>query len=84
MAKKVMITETILRDAHQSQAATRMRLDEMLPMLEKLDNVVIDVALDGEEDVVAVFLRKGRKIDTYTRYIDALPIAESGHILHFA
>ncbi|MBR5439683.1 MAG: pyruvate carboxylase subunit B [Clostridia bacterium] len=39
MAKKVMITETILRDAHQSQAATRMRLDEMLPMLEKLDDV---------------------------------------------
>ena len=34
----VMITETILRDAHQSQAATRMRLDEMLPMCEKLDN----------------------------------------------
>ena len=26
----VKITETILRDAHQSQAATRMRLDEML------------------------------------------------------
>lgn len=34
----VKITETILRDAHQSQAATRMRLDEMLPMCEKLDN----------------------------------------------
>ena len=31
MAKKVMITETILRDAHQSQAATRMRLEDMLP-----------------------------------------------------
>ena len=28
---KVQITETILRDAHQSQAATRMRTDEMLP-----------------------------------------------------
>jgi pyruvate/oxaloacetate carboxyltransferase len=25
---KVQITDTILRDAHQSQAATRMRLDE--------------------------------------------------------
>ncbi len=35
--KKVMITETILRDAHQSQAATRMRLDEMIPALEVLD-----------------------------------------------
>ncbi|MDL2205753.1 oxaloacetate decarboxylase subunit alpha [Eubacteriales bacterium OttesenSCG-928-N13] len=36
---KVLITDTILRDAHQSQAATRMRLDEMLPACEKLDKV---------------------------------------------
>ena len=36
---KVQITETILRDAHQSQAATRMRLDEMLPVADKLDKV---------------------------------------------
>lgn len=35
----VKITETILRDAHQSQAATRMRLDVMLPVAEKLDKV---------------------------------------------
>ena len=34
-----MITDTILRDAHQSQAATRMRIDDMLPALEKLDKV---------------------------------------------
>ena len=37
--KKIMITETILRDAHQSQAATRMRPDEMLPVLEQLDDI---------------------------------------------
>lgn len=36
---KVMITETILRDAHQSQAATRMRIDEMLPVASKLDKI---------------------------------------------
>ncbi len=36
---KVQICETILRDAHQSQAATRMRLDEMLPVADKLDKV---------------------------------------------
>ncbi|MCI5661846.1 MAG: oxaloacetate decarboxylase subunit alpha [Clostridia bacterium] len=35
---KVMITETILRDAQQSQAATRMRLEDMLPACEVLDN----------------------------------------------
>jgi len=37
--KKVNITDTILRDAHQSLAATRMRTDEMLPVLDKLDKV---------------------------------------------
>ena len=36
---KVMITETILRDAHQSQAATRMRVEDMLPACEVLDKV---------------------------------------------
>ena len=34
---KVRITETILRDAHQSQAATRMRTEEMLPACKLLD-----------------------------------------------
>jgi len=36
---KVLITDTILRDGHQSQAATRMRTDEMLPVCELLDKV---------------------------------------------
>ena len=36
---KVMITETILRDAHQSQAATRMRTEDMLPACDVLDKV---------------------------------------------
>ena len=39
MAKKVMITDTILRDAHQSHAATRMRLEQMLPVLDQLDKI---------------------------------------------
>ncbi len=34
---QVKITETILRDAHQSLVATRMTMDEMLPALELLD-----------------------------------------------
>lgn len=33
------ITELVLRDAHQSLFATRMRLDDMLPIAEKLDQV---------------------------------------------
>ena len=36
---KVGITETILRDAHQSLIATRMTTEEMLPALELLDNI---------------------------------------------
>lgn len=36
---KLQITDTILRDAHQSQAATRMRLSDMLPVLDKLDKI---------------------------------------------
>ena len=39
MAKKLMITDTILRDAHQSQAATRMRTEDMLPACEILDSI---------------------------------------------
>ena len=36
---RVKITETVLRDAHQSLIATRMKTEDMLPILEKLDNV---------------------------------------------
>ena len=38
-AKPVKITETILRDAHQSLIATRMTTEQMLPILEKMDSV---------------------------------------------
>jgi len=36
--KKVFITDTILRDAHQSQAATRMRIEDMLPACKALND----------------------------------------------
>ena len=39
MANKLFITDTILRDAHQSQAATRMRVEDMLPACEILDEI---------------------------------------------
>ena len=35
----VMLTDTTLRDAHQSLIATRMRTRDMLPVAEKLDKV---------------------------------------------
>jgi len=37
--QKLGITELVLRDAHQSLFATRMRIDDMLPIAEKLDNI---------------------------------------------
>ena len=37
--KKILVTETVLRDAHQSLIATRMSIDDMMPILEKLDKV---------------------------------------------
>ena len=36
---KVKVTETVLRDAHQSLIATRMTTDEMLPILPLMDKV---------------------------------------------
>mgnify|MGYP000638698818 CR=1 FL=1 len=39
MAKKILITETVLRDAHQSLLATRMPLSDMEPILEKMDKI---------------------------------------------
>ncbi len=37
--KPVKITETVLRDAHQSLIATRMTTEEMLPIIDKMDQV---------------------------------------------
>ena len=38
-ANKVEITELVFRDAHQSLFATRMRIDDMLPIADKLDKI---------------------------------------------
>ena len=37
--KPIKITETILRDAHQSLIATRMTTEQMLPIIDKMDQV---------------------------------------------
>ncbi|HDL4112083.1 TPA: sodium-extruding oxaloacetate decarboxylase subunit alpha [Mannheimia haemolytica] len=37
--KKIAITDVVLRDAHQSLFATRLRLDDMLPIASELDNI---------------------------------------------
>ena len=38
-AKPLGITEVVLRDGHQSILATRMRIEDMLPIADKLDQV---------------------------------------------
>lgn len=79
MAKKVLITETILRDAHQSQAATRMRLDEMIPMLEQLDDIGF-YSLEGwggaTFDSCLRFLNEDpwERLRTLKKYIKKTPI----------
>lgn len=37
--RRIKITDTTLRDAHQSLLATRMRTEDMLPIAEKMDAV---------------------------------------------
>lgn len=60
---KVKIMETILRDAHQSQAATRMKTEEMLPVADKLDNI----------GFYALEAWGGATFDSCLRYLDEDP-----------
>lgn len=39
MSKPIQITDNVLRDGHQSLFATRMRIDDMLPIAEQLDKI---------------------------------------------
>lgn len=39
MTKPLKITDVVLRDAHQSLFATRLRIEDMLPIAEKLDKI---------------------------------------------
>lgn len=60
---KIKITETALRDAHQSLIATRMKLDEMLPIAEKLDKIGYH----------AVEIWGGATFDSCLRYLNEDP-----------
>ena len=58
--KKILITETVLRDAHQSLCATRMRISQMLPQLEALDEIGFN----------ALEAWGGATFDTCLRFLD--------------
>lgn len=61
--RKIHITETVLRDAHQSLLATRMRTEDMLPIAEKLDQV----------GFWSVEMWGGATFDTCLRYLKECP-----------
>ena len=60
---RVKITETVLRDGHQSIAATRMRLRHMIPVLEAMDEVGYN----------ALECWGGATFDTCMRFLDEDP-----------
>ena len=60
---RVKITETVLRDGHQSIAATRMRLNQMLPVLEAMDEIGYN----------ALECWGGATFDTCMRFLDEDP-----------
>ena len=47
--KPIKITETVLRDAHQSLIATRMTTEQMLPIIDKMDKAVSYTHLRAHE-----------------------------------
>lgn len=61
--KKIGITETVLRDAHQCLMATRMRLEDMLPILSTLDAIGFD----------SVECWGGATFDACVRFLDEDP-----------
>ncbi len=63
MKKTIKITETILRDAHQSLLATRMTIEDMLPILETLDQI----------GYYALEMWGGATFDACLRYLDEDP-----------
>ena len=63
MSKKVKIMETVLRDGNQSLIATRMRLEDMLPILETMDSVGFD----------AIECWGGATFDACIRFLDEDP-----------
>ena len=79
MGKKIELTETVLRDAHQSLLATRMRTEDMLPVAGKLDQVgywslemwggaTFDVSLRFLKECPWERLRKLRQAMPQTRF----------------
>ena len=61
--KKALIMETVLRDGHQSLMATRMKTSDMIPILEKMDDI----------GYYALEMWGGATFDTAMRFLDDDP-----------
>jgi pyruvate carboxylase len=63
--KPVKITETVLRDAHQSLIATRMTTEQMLPIIDKMDIILLSAGVVLHSMHVSDSLRKihGRDLE---------------------
>lgn len=81
MAKNPLkIMETVLRDGHQSLAATRMRITDMLPQLEVLDNMgywALEAWGGATFDSCLRFLNEDpwERLDTLRKHITKTPIS---------
>lgn len=78
MKRAVKITDTTLRDAHQSLWATRMRTEEMLPILDKLDNMgyhSLEIWGGATFDVCMRYLNEDpwERLRTLKKYIKKTP-----------
>ncbi|AVX30560.1 oxaloacetate decarboxylase, alpha subunit [Carboxydocella thermautotrophica] len=77
--KRVRITDTTLRDGHQSLWATRMRTEEMVPILDKLDKVgynALEVWGGATFDVCLRYLNEDpwERLRTIKRHVHRTPL----------
>lgn len=79
MTHRLKITDTTLRDGHQSLWATRMRTEEMIPILEKLDQVgyhSLEVWGGATFDVCMRYLNEDpwERLRTIKKYVKKTPV----------
>ena len=77
--RPVRITDTTFRDAHQSSLATRMRIEDMLPIAEEMDSVgfhSLEVWGGATFDVTTRFLNEDPwvRLKTLKKYVTKTPL----------
>ena len=91
MSKKVRITDTTLRDAHQSLWATRMRTEDMLPIINKIDQVgykALEVWGGATFDVCMRYLKEDpwerlRLLDSYINNTSLMMLLRAQNVVGY-